>query len=202
MTDHYAESRIPLLSKEEAVSAAQEVGVPEYMGDLNIFRVLLHHPRLARVINDLLIEMIFRGELDARLRELVIMRVAWQTDSVYEWTQHWGIASQFGVTEDDLVGVRDWEHHEAFGEVERAVLAATDDALADGVVSTPIWALCEQHIASTQARLELLTAIGTWQMISTLLRTLDVPIEDHLNLWPPDGMRPDSPRLWSADNKE
>jgi alcohol dehydrogenase len=190
MTDGRSEGRILRLSREEATTAALEAGIPEYMCDLNIFRVLLRHPKLARAVNDLLVEMIFRGQLDARLRELIIMRVAWRTGSDYEWAQHWGIATQFGVSEDDLVGVRDWQQHKAFGDVERAVLAAVDEALADGRISTSTWSRCEQHIADPKARLELITAIGAWQMISTLLRTLEVPLEDHLYPWPPDGTSP------------
>ena len=69
--------------------------------------------------------------LDARLRELVIMRIGWATGSVYEWTQHWRVALQLGVDEADVLAVRDWRSSDRFGPVERAVLAYTDGLVAD-----------------------------------------------------------------------
>ena len=38
---------------------------------------------------------------------------------------------------------------------------------------------------------ELVAAIGNWRMFSALLRSLDVPLEDGVDPWPPDGIAPD-----------
>ena len=185
------EGRIPRLTRADAGSAAAEAGVPDYVADLSVFQVLLRHGELASRINDLLAQLLFHGRLDARLRELVIMRIGWRTGSVYEWTQHWRIAPQFGVDEADLVRVRDWRDHAAFGPAERAVLAATDEAIGGGAVTEETWRECEVHVPGTEARLELVAAIGLWQMISVLLQTLEIPLEDGLAPWPPDGRVPD-----------
>lgn len=190
MTGPHTEGRIPRLSHDEAVAAAADVGLPAYMCDLNIFRVLLHHRALAKVVHDLLTEMILRGRLDDRLRELCIMRVGWRTASGYEWAQHWDIARQFGVSEEDLVGVRRWRDHAAFGPAERSVLGATDEILADGALSAATWERCTSEVGGVEAMLELVTAVGAWQMISVLLRSAAVPLEDHLAPWPPDGTGP------------
>ena len=77
------EPRIPLLSKEDAKQAAKQAGVVEAIASLNIFRILLRHPKLAKQVNDLLMTLLFKGRLDARLRELVIMRIGWSTGAVY-----------------------------------------------------------------------------------------------------------------------
>ena len=47
--------------------------------------------------------------IDARLRELIIMRIGWRQGSVYEWTQHWRVARMLEIPEEDLVAVRDWK---------------------------------------------------------------------------------------------
>src|SRR6202008_4033379 len=119
----------------EARAAADEAGIPDYMAELAIFQVLLNHPTLARAINDLLATMLWHGRLAPRLREVAIMRIGWLTACDYEWTQHWRVALGLGVPADDLLGVRDWQEHDGFGPTERAVLAATDDVVRDGVVS-------------------------------------------------------------------
>lgn len=187
-------ARVPGLAPGEAKAAADEAAVPDYMAELSIFQVLLNHPPLARAINDLLATMLWHGALDPRLRELVIMRIGWFTGCDYEWTQHWRVASRLGVAPEDLVGVRDWRAYDGFGPTERAVLAATDDVLRDGAVSAESWAACEGELKSdTTVLIELVTAIGAWRMVSSILRSLQVPLEEGVSSWPPDGRSPSDP---------
>lgn len=184
-------ARVPGLPLGEAKAAADEAAVPDYMAELSIFQVLLNHPQLARAVNDLLATMLWHGSLDARLRELVIMRIGWLTACEYEWTQHWRVATRLGVTAEDLVGVRDWQQHDGFGPAERAVLAATDDVVRDGAVSTQSWAACERELRSDKTiLLELVTVISAWRMVASMLQSLDVPLEDGVAGWPPDGRAP------------
>ena len=182
-----SEPRVARLSVEEAKARAEEAGLPAMMAELNVFRVLLQHPTLAKSLNGLLSMLLFRGKLDARLRELVIMRIGWVTGSVYEWTQHWRVALQLGVEESDLLAVRDWKAHDHWSDTDRAVLAATDETLESGCVSAGTWAECAKHLPSESEQLELLGAIGTWRMISQILRSLQVPLEEGVAPWPPDG---------------
>jgi alkylhydroperoxidase family enzyme len=184
-------ARVPGLPPGEAKAAADEAAVPNYMAELSIFQVLLNHPPLARAINDLLATMLWHGALDPRLRELVIMRIGWLTACDYEWTQHWRVASRLGVAPADLVGVRDWRTYDGFGPAERAVLAATDDVVRDGVVSAESWAACERELqGDTTVLIELVAAIGAWRMVASILRSLEVPLEEGVSSWPPDGRSP------------
>ncbi len=184
------EARVPRLSIEDAKAAAERVGLPAQMAELSVFRVLLRHPDLAKAIYGLLGQLLFRGKLDARLRELVIMRIGWATGSDYEWTQHWRVAKQLGVGDAELLAVRDWRGHAAFGPAERAVLAATDETLESGAISAATWRACEAELDSAESRLELVAAIGNWRLFSSLLRSLEIPLEDGVASWPPDGRRP------------
>ena len=99
--------RIDLLDAEAATKAAESVAMIPAFSELNIFRALLHRPKTAKALSDLLVSLLFGGELDDRLRELVIMRIGWATGSEYEWTQHWSIAlERFGCSEADRVRIR------------------------------------------------------------------------------------------------
>jgi alkylhydroperoxidase family enzyme len=186
--------RLPLLSAEEASRRAEECGVPAYMTRLSVFRVWLHHPRVAKKLSDLLGVLLFDARLDTRLRELIIMRLGWTTDSVYEWTQHWRIATDLGVSPEDLVGVRDWQNHGAFGPAERAVLTAVDETVEHGCVSGPTWEALRAHVSDDpEVLIEVLTAVSGWRMVSALLRSLEVPLEPGVARWPPDGVPPPRP---------
>lgn len=184
-------SRVPGLPLGEAKAAADQAAVPDYMAELSIFQVLLNHPQLARSVNDLLATMLWHGALDARLRELVIMRIGWLTACDYEWTQHWRVASRLGVPADDLLGVRDWQSYDGFGPTERAVLAAADDVVRDGVISAGSWEACERELRCDRTVLiELVTVISAWRMVATILQSLQVPLEEGVSSWPPDGRSP------------
>lgn len=183
--------RLPMLSIVDAKAAAVACGVPELAAELSIFRIWLHHPKLAKWMSDLLMGMLWEGRLDLRVRELIIMRLGWATASDYEWTQHWRIALGLKVPEADILGVKDWRNYDGFGPAERAAMAAVDETLAEGAMSEATWAECVAHVSSdTQVLLELVTAIGLWRMVSATLRSLEVPLEDGVASWPPTGERP------------
>jgi alkylhydroperoxidase family enzyme len=176
-----------MLSLEDARKAAEAAGLPDRMAELSIFRVLLRQPKLARAVNDLLMALLVGGSLDARIRELIIMRLGWETGSVYEWTQHWRVARSLDIPEADLLGVRDWRSASCFDETDRAVLAATDEILTEGVISPGTWDACAQRLGDTTDLIEMVACIGNWRMIASLLRSLEIPLEDGVEPWPPDG---------------
>jgi len=190
------DARVPRLPVDEAKAAADEAGVPDYMAELSIFQMLLNHPKLAGTFNDMLATLLWHGSLAPRLRELAIMRIGWLTGCDYEWTQHWRVASRLGVPAEDLLGVRDWQGYNGFGPAERAVLAATDDVVRDGVVSATSWAACERELqGDATVLIELVTAIGAWRMVASILQSLQVPLEEGVAGWPPDGKSPQAPNV-------
>ena len=64
----------------------------------NIFTTLGRHPRLFRAWLRYSAHLMPFGQLPRRDTELVILRVAWQCRSAYEWHQHVSIALRVGLT--------------------------------------------------------------------------------------------------------
>lgn len=185
------EPRVPVLGDDDARAAAERAGVPDYVTVLNVNRVLLAHPRIARNFVQYFWDLMYENALEPRLRELAILRIGWVTGSVYEWTQHWHIAAGMGIPDDDLLGVRDWEAHDGFSDADRAILAATDDVLEHGAIGPQAWAHLARHLPNDAERIEAIAAIAGWRMVATLLQSLDVPLEDGTDPWPPDGVAPE-----------
>jgi alkylhydroperoxidase family enzyme len=184
--------RVEMLEPEAAVKAAETVGLLPTFVDLHIFRVLLHRPRTAKALADLLISLLFGGELNDRLRELLIMRIGWTTGSDYEWTQHWAIAqNQFGCTEQDLLELRDWRTSAHFSDDDKTLLEATDELLETGSLSEALTETCKERFGQN-ATIELVTAVGCWQLVSKFTKALEVPLEEGIVSWPPDGTKPDA----------
>ena len=58
--------------------------------------------------------------------------------------------------------------------------------------SNETWAKCEKQIeGGPGALIEMVVAIGNWRLFSSMLRSLEVPLEDDVAPWPPDGKSPD-----------
>ena len=186
-----SEPRVPLLPLEEAAGRAEALGLNAQFAELSVFRVLMHDQPVAKAVANTVTTLLFTGNvLDGRLRELLIMRIAWRTGSVYEWTQHWRIARGMDIPAEDLLAVRDWQASEILGDAERAVLRATDDTLEHGCIQPETWKACCEHLATEAERVELVIAIGNWTMFSQLLQSLAVPLEEGVEAWPPDGKAP------------
>lgn len=181
---------VPLLPVDEARARAEKVGLPAMLAELSVFRIALNNPVIAKAVSELLLALLTNGLLDPRLRELVIMRIGWVTGAEYEWTQHWRVARRVPMEPDDILGVRDWEAHAAYDEAERAVLRATDETLERGFISEATWSELRDVIGDDAVLFELVIAIGNWQMFANLLRSLRVPLEEGVEAWPPDSLRP------------
>jgi 4-carboxymuconolactone decarboxylase len=95
--------KIPLPADSEIPTEVRETLAA--MPPLNIFRMLAAAPANLKPFFDWGISLLFQTELDARLREIAILRVAHVTRSKYEWAQHVTIARRVGVSEEDIAAV-------------------------------------------------------------------------------------------------
>ena len=99
------------------------------------------------------------------------------TGSVYEWTQHWRIALDFGVPEADAAAVRgNWTSHAGFNDLDHAVLTAVDETCSAGAISSSTSATSAARL-DDEALVELVLSIGNWRMFAGLLRSLEIPLE-------------------------
>jgi alkylhydroperoxidase family enzyme len=179
-----------MLPADEARRAGAEAGMPEFISQIGLFRTLLVHEPLAKPLWGMVRALLREGRLDPQLRELVIMRVAWRAESAYEWGQHWRASLHAGLGQDKLSAVRDWRASDLFSPAEMAALAAADDVLDCGVVRPATWETCAREFPHDRDRVELLSIITLWQMVAVLLRSLQVPLDPDLDVWPPDYRTP------------
>ncbi len=184
--------RIELLPTTQAAEIGATMGLPSERTGLSVFRTLAHYPDLAKAIYGLVDVMFGRCLIGVRLRELIIMRIAWVTRSNYEWAQHWRIASRADIPPEDLLAVRDWRQSKRLNDLDRVVLSAVDDTLGDGRISDDVWNNCVLLLREPEKLVELVIIIGNWTMFSQLLRSFDVPLEEGSQPWPPDGVAPAS----------
>lgn len=184
--------RVPMLSLEEAAKRGAALGLPKGFSGLSVFRILMQHPVLTGKVAGLLNMLLSEGNtLDERLRELIIMRIGWVRGSNYEWTAHWGLCQHLNIPDEDVLALQgDWKSYASYSDADRAVIQATDDTLENGAISTSTWAQLEKCLPSDEERIEIVIAISNWIMFSQLLLSLQVPLEEGKESWPPAGMVP------------
>jgi len=143
---------------------------------INVFKMICNSEAMAKPFARFANTLLTRSKLDAKLRELAILRVAELSHSVYEWTQHLPIAADCGVTNEQVKAIGSWQRAKCFNELERLVLRLTDDMTrkVKGRKET-IEALKEKM--SAEEIVELVLSIGFWGMVARLLETLEIDLD-------------------------
>jgi len=146
--------------------------------DLNLFRVLMHHPDLTRRWTVFAGHVLQKQTLPPRDRELLILRIGWLNQSEYEWAQHVEIAKRSGIGEAEIERVKQgpaagWRAEEA------ALLQAADDLFENSVVSDATWAALAARY-STQQLMDVVFTVGQYNLVSWALNSFGVPLDDFL----------------------
>jgi AhpD family alkylhydroperoxidase len=111
-----------------------------------------------------------KGELDPKLRELVILRVARRTGSEYEWVQHEGIARMIGISDEEIAGAVD---------DQRAELRLVDAVLDGGTPPAELVSEVEAAVGRAQL-LELILTAGYYAMLGGMMRAIRLDVDNVL----------------------
>jgi alkylhydroperoxidase family enzyme len=109
-----------------------------------------------------------QSKLEPRIRELAILRVAWRTKSGYEWTQHYRMGGDEGLTDAQLDAVREGPTSTVWSAPERAVVAAADEMIDHFAVGDETWGALAASFEPASL-FELLFVIGGYLCLATVL---------------------------------
>src|SRR5207244_9990503 len=122
-------------------------------------------------------------QLDPKLRELVILRVATLSPARYEWVQHVSIARATGASEAQIAALERGDvTAECFDELERAVLRFATEVLRDVRTSDAAFDDVARRLSPREV-VELILTVGYYMMIARLLESTAVDLD------PPAGTR-------------
>ena len=142
---------------------------------MHIFTTLAHQPELFRRWLGFG-GALLGGNLNGRLRELVILRTAYRFNGRYEWAHHIELGERQGITAQETAALGGDLSSIEWDPFERAVLAAVDETAGDGEVSDGTWATLAAHLTEGDL-VELLMLLAHYLMLSTVLRSLRVQLE-------------------------
>lgn len=148
-------------------------GLPQ----LNIFRMLPHAPTFLRGFGQLGTAILSQAALDARVRELIILRVGKRSPAPYEWQQHVPIGRACGVSDEEITALELGDVDAAcFDERDRAILRLTDELLVAPRASDATLAAVRAR-CSDRELCEAVITIGFYMLVARFLETTGVDPE-------------------------
>ncbi|MBT5434606.1 MAG: carboxymuconolactone decarboxylase family protein, partial [Rhodospirillaceae bacterium] len=171
-----AEGRLAPLKPEEWDASLAEV-LADLKNPLSIHNVVARNPVLMANYVDFRNHIVKSSSLSGRQRELIILRVAHNTACAYEWDHHVVRGRDAGLQDHEIARVRHGGDAEGWTTEESLLLKAVDNMIAGTEIARPNWvAMCGVFVDNQL--LDIIFTIGTYMIMSTILKTAQVPHED------------------------
>lgn len=138
----------------------------------NLFRTFLHHPELFRVWSSFGARVL-HGKLPDRDRELIILRVAWHTQAVFEWAFHERVARDAGITTEEIEAIVDGPDAPNWSARDAALIRAADELRATTVFTDETWDELAEHYDHEQL-IEIPTVVGQYTMVAYITNSLRI----------------------------
>ena len=144
---------------------------------LNVFTTLAQHPKLMKRWLVFANHVLGKSSLDARDRELAILRTGWRCDAPYEWGQHVAIARAVGVTDEEITRIAAGPDAEGWSSRDAALIRAVDELHDRATIRDDTWQALASHY-DTHQLMDLVFAIGQYHLVSFALNAFGVERDD------------------------
>jgi 4-carboxymuconolactone decarboxylase len=145
----------------------------------NVLSTMMHHPALAGpflAYNKVLLQT---PVLDPRLRELLILRVAWRTHARYEWAQHVRLAAGVGITPEEIEAIGAGADAERWTPLEAELLSAADQLIDRYRIDDDTWRRLAKQLDDRQL-VELVFVVGTYTALAMAFNSFGLQLDPEL----------------------
>jgi 4-carboxymuconolactone decarboxylase len=143
----------------------------------NIFTTLARHPQLLKRWLVFGGHVLSKSTLPAREREIAILRMGWLCRAEYEFGHHVAIGKQVGLSDQEIKRITEGPDAAGLDPFEATLIRAVDELHANTFIGDTTWkALAERY--STEQLLDLLFAAGQYKLVSMVLNSVGVQLEE------------------------
>ncbi|MEU5842035.1 carboxymuconolactone decarboxylase family protein [Rhodococcus sp. NPDC047139] len=172
-------SPLPAELWDENVDAALKGLMPRHMRNPEqagaAMATLVHHPELTKAFLGFSVHLLFRSTLPARLRELVILRVAELHDCSYEREHHIEIAqTEAGLTPDEITAALGGTAADPF---EQRLLDSVRELTETSRLSEETWTALSEHLTTKQL-MDLIFTVGGYSLMAMAYNTFGIESDD------------------------
>ncbi|MCH8467954.1 MAG: carboxymuconolactone decarboxylase family protein, partial [Roseinatronobacter sp.] len=148
-----------------------------FAGQLNVYRVMAHHPALLRAWETLRTHIVQHSALGPERAEVGILRLAHRLGAAYEWNQHVVRGLRAGL---DVARIRSLRGPCAQMSPEDALLAGAVDALQDHAQLAPDQMDALQALVGREGVLDLMATLGMYMTLGFILKSTNCPLEQDI----------------------
>ena len=149
---------------------------------IRVGRTFARHPRMSAARRGQSGYVNRVSPLTPHFRELLILRIGWNCQSVYEWAKHVGSvgrARDHGLEPERIARGPD----AGWTDLEQAHLHAADEIYRDGIISNDTWsALAAQY--DTREMMSVVMTVANYRLVSMSLNALGVQPQETDELFP------------------
>ena len=145
----------------------------------NLLGTLAGYPALTKAFLTFNGHFLYGTSLSARQRELLILRVARVRHCDYEWAQHVFQGQVAGLEPEEITRVADGPDAPGWTSIDRALIKAADEFLADGTVGDETWKVLAGEFDERQL-MDVVFTMGTYEMLAKAMLCLGIQLDDDL----------------------
>ncbi|XID74749.1 carboxymuconolactone decarboxylase family protein [Alkanindiges sp. WGS2144] len=116
------------------------------------------------------------GKLPASIRELLILRTAWNCRSRYEWGQHVEVALSVGMTDADILAATLSTPEQCSDPKVRAALLSCDELCRNHYISEATWQQLSHEFKPAYC-MEIMMLVGHYQMLAGVINSAGLALE-------------------------
>lgn len=143
---------------------------------INLFKALANQPAVAQKVAELGGAILYQTELDAKVRELAILRAAHLAGCDYEIVHHERIGRDVGLRDKALRAVGKGGDLSVLTDAEQLACRFSEEILASGFVDAGLLKRAGEVFGIVQT-LELVSTVAYYLMVATVLTTFAIPVE-------------------------
>ncbi|MEU0538590.1 carboxymuconolactone decarboxylase family protein [Nocardia sp. NPDC005978] len=136
---------------------------------------LVRHPDLTEAFLGFGVYVLFRSSLPARVRELVVLRVAHRSSCAYEWDSHVSIAAEAGITPEDIAAIQSGVSTDPY---DQAVLTAVDELAEHNALGDRTWGELCSYLDERQL-MDFVFTVGGYSVLAMAFNSFGVQPEHH-----------------------
>lgn len=133
---------------------------------------MVRHPDLYRTWHEFG-RVAFHGRINARDRQLLILRTAWLSRCRFQWAYHEPLALKVGVTREEIRRLIDGSEAPGWDEDDATLLLVVDELDATSGLSDATWALLRARFDDRQL-IEIPVVVGNYRLVAYLLNSLQI----------------------------
>jgi 4-carboxymuconolactone decarboxylase len=149
----------------------------------NLLCTQLRHAALAKAFLAFNAHFFYSSKLSARVREILIQRIAWLRHAEYEYVAHVALGKRAGLTDAEIELIQRGPGAEGLAAGDADLLRAVDELKEEARISQKTWDALSQ-VYDQEEMLEIIFIVGCYETLAMALNSCAVQLDAGAGLDP------------------